>query len=238
MQTQPQVPVTAEKPLIYGKISQIMSEVGFIKKERKNQQGAGYMFRGIDDLYGALQGLLAKHRVFFTPAVFQREREERTSKSGGTLIYTILTIRFTFWAEDGSFVECVTVGEAMDSGDKSANKAMSAGLKYALLQVFCIPTDEDNDTENQTHQVTPRGTAPGAPTQSVAGQRRPIGPPPGKSAGLATPAPGANRTQATRPTRPGPTAPKTASPSNGLTQSFSAPEQENFEDFPSGPINN
>jgi hypothetical protein len=49
------------------------------------------------------------------------------------------------------------IGEAMDSGDKSANKAMSAAQKYALLQVFCIPTEEPKDTENETHTVEPKG---------------------------------------------------------------------------------
>jgi hypothetical protein len=46
-----------------------------------------------------------------------------------------------------------TYGEAMDSGDKSTNKAMSAAYKYAAFQSFCIPTEGDNDSENQTHEV-------------------------------------------------------------------------------------
>ncbi len=64
-----------------------------------------------------------------------------------------MDVQFTFYAPDGSSVEVVTVGEAMDAGDKSSNKAMSAALKYALLQVFCIPTEEPIDTENETHEV-------------------------------------------------------------------------------------
>ena len=35
----------------------------------------------------------------------------------------------------------------MDSGDKSFNKAMSAAYKYALFQVFCVPTEEMVDSE-------------------------------------------------------------------------------------------
>ena len=41
----------------------------------------------------------------------------------------------------------------MDSGDKAANKAMSAAHKYALLQVFCIPTEEPKDSENEHHEI-------------------------------------------------------------------------------------
>jgi len=141
--------------LIFKKIPEIMSEVGHIEKNRKNQ-AQGYAFRGIDDLYSAMQPLLAKHGVFYSPNILRETREERQSKSGGTMIYTILTVEYTFYAEDGSKFTACTVGEAMDSGDKSANKAMSAALKYALLQIFCIPTQEDNDTENHSPEVAPR----------------------------------------------------------------------------------
>jgi hypothetical protein len=33
---------------------------------------------------------------------------------------------------------------------------MSAAYKYAALMAFCIPTEGDNDTENATHEVTPK----------------------------------------------------------------------------------
>ena len=46
-------------------------------------------------------------------------------------------------------------GEAMDSGDKATNKAMSAAYKYAAFQAFCIPTEGDNDADKTTHEVSP-----------------------------------------------------------------------------------
>jgi len=90
------------------------------------------------------------------PSVIGETREERQSKNGGAMLYTILRVQFEFIADDGSTFKAITVGEAMDSGDKSANKAMSAALKYALLQVFCIPTEEDNDTENHSPDPLPK----------------------------------------------------------------------------------
>lgn len=139
---------------IYAQIPKIMAEVGAIGKDRKNAQ-QNYSFRGIDDLYLALHGVLHRNGVFFAPTVLKYSREERESKNGGALIYTVLEVKYTFYADDGSHFEVVTVGEAMDSGDKSANKAMSVALKYALLQVFCIPTEEEKDTESQSHEVKP-----------------------------------------------------------------------------------
>lgn len=142
-------------PMIYGKISEVMSKVWAIRKDRKNDKQE-YNFRGIDDMYNALNVHLAEAKIFFAPEVLTIEREERTTKAGWFLTYTILTMRFTAYAEDGSSVSTTTVGEAMDSGDKSANKAMSTAYKYALMQIFCIPTEEEKDTEYQTHEIVPK----------------------------------------------------------------------------------
>jgi hypothetical protein len=48
-----------------------------------------------------------------------------------------------------------TFGEAMDSGDKATNKAMSAAYKYVTFQTFCIPTEGDNDADLTTHETVP-----------------------------------------------------------------------------------
>lgn len=140
---------------IYKKIPLVMHEIGAIEKDRKNQQ-QGYQFRGIDDIYNAVNSALSRHGVFCVPCLEEMKREERQSQKGGTLFYTILTIKYVFYASDGSSIEVRTVGEAMDSGDKSCNKAMSAAQKYAFLQVFCIPTEEPKDTEEETHEVAPK----------------------------------------------------------------------------------
>lgn len=144
-----------ETKKIYAAISNIMGKVGVVEKDKKNEQ-QGYKFRGIDDMYNALNKHLAEEKVFATSTVLETKREERTSKNGGVLMYTILTIKFTFFTDDGSFVESTTVGEAMDSGDKSCNKSMSTAYKYALMQIFCIPTLEDKDTETDTHEIAPK----------------------------------------------------------------------------------
>jgi len=136
---------------IYSKIIEISREIKPILKNRKNVQ-QGYVFRGIDDMYNSLQPLLSSAGVFVSSKVTDSKREERQSQKGGLLLWTILTVEFTFWAEDGSSVACTMIGEAMDSGDKASNKAMSTALKYALMQMFMIPTDEQIDTEYESHE--------------------------------------------------------------------------------------
>ena len=139
-------------PNIYQAINSIMQDISAIGKNKKNSQ-QGYSFRGIDDMYNALQPMFKEHNVFITSNVLESKREERQTQKGGTLIYTIAKCQFKFYTVDGSFIESIIEGEAMDSGDKSTNKAMSTALKYALMQMFLIPTEEKLDTEYQSHEV-------------------------------------------------------------------------------------
>lgn len=131
---------------IYKAISEVMKDVGAVGKDSKNPQ-QGYLYRGIDAVMNALQPAMIKHGIFVVPQVLEEHREERQTSRGGLLLYSILKIKYTFYAEDGTFVEAIVVGEGMDSGDKATNKALSVGFKYACFQVFCIPTEEMIDSE-------------------------------------------------------------------------------------------
>lgn len=151
-----------ENGAIFKQIPKVMAEIGAIGKERENSIQK-YSFRGIDDVYNAVHAALAKNGVFCTPIVESIEREERKSKNGGLLLYTVLKMKYLFYAEDGSYITLSTVGEAMDSSDKSCNKAMSAAQKYAFFQLFCIPTEEPKDTENDNYEPEKKTTP--QPTQ-------------------------------------------------------------------------
>lgn len=133
---------------VYESITKIMEEVPAIGKDKTNKQ-QGFKFRGIDDVMNALQPLLAKYKVFIVPEIMEQNREERKTQKGGVLIYSICKIKYKFYAEDGTNIEAVTIGEGMDSGDKATNKAMAIAMKYALFQVFCIPTEEMKDPDSE-----------------------------------------------------------------------------------------
>ena len=133
-------------PLIYQKIIEVMADINAIGKDRRNQQ-QGFQFRGIDDVMNELHSSLAKCGVFVVPNVLEETRTTGKTARGGDMFYTRLKIKFGFYAEDGSHVDAVVIGEAMDTGDKASNKALSIGLKYAMLQVFCIPTEDEKDPD-------------------------------------------------------------------------------------------
>lgn len=140
---------------IYESITKIMEEIPAIGKDQTNKT-QGFKYRGIDDVMNTLQPLLSKNKVFTVPQILEQTREERTTNKGGNLIYSICKIKYIFYAEDGTYIEAVTVGEGMDSGDKATNKAMAIAMKYALFQVFCIPTEEMKDPDGET----PEGSKP------------------------------------------------------------------------------
>jgi len=167
----PAVQHASQAPHVYVAICEVMGKLAKegISKERKNT-AQGYSFRGIDDVYNKLSHLLAEHRLTMTPRVLQRDHREETHVRGTKLFYVTVEVEYTFTsALDGSQHVVSVFGEAMDSADKATNKAMSAAYKYAALQVFCIPTEGDNDADATTHEIVAVQT--GVRPQ---GSRRPI----------------------------------------------------------------
>ncbi len=155
--------MTTEKQNVYQLISLVAGELANtgISKNQRNSQGIGYNFRGIDDVYNAIGPLLAKHGLSILPRTLSRDCVERISGQGKALFYVTVDMEFDFVsAHDGSKHTVKMYGEAMDSGDKATNKAMSAAYKYAMFQAFCIPTEGDNDADSQTHNVAAKQTVP------------------------------------------------------------------------------
>ena len=143
-----------EGKLIFSKMVNILKETKAITKSEKNQQ-QGFKFRGIDNVMNELHEIFSRNEVFILQEVKDFTTENRPTKSGGTNTFTRATITFRYITTDGSFVETTNVGEAMDSGDKGMNKAMSIALKYSLLQMFLIPTEEQKDPDATTPEETP-----------------------------------------------------------------------------------
>lgn len=146
--------------MIYGLIGKAMAEIGAIGKDSVNAQ-QGFKYRGIDAVYNTLYPVMAKYGLFITPEIIEHKREERTSTKTynnqtktTTLLYSIITVRYTVYAPDGSSVCMTVIGEGMDSGDKATNKAMSIAMKYAMFQLFMIPT-EAVDPDSECHEVDP-----------------------------------------------------------------------------------
>lgn len=141
-----------ESKLIYERIAAVMQDLGAVDKEQINQQQR-FKFRGIDDIYNAVHKTMAKHKVFTTHEILNREQREVKTKNGNLGFHYRIFYRFHFHTVDGSSVSTDVDGEGIDYGDKGYNKCLSIAHKYALISTFCIPTKEDSDPDKHSHQI-------------------------------------------------------------------------------------
>lgn len=141
-----QIPITSQNPfnstgLIYKKIISVLKEIEAISKDHKDEEH-NFMFRSIDDIYNALNPLFKKHGIFTTSEVVNSAQS-----FNGNVKKIILDVKFTFFAEDGSSVSSTTRGESVEKEDKGTSIAQSFAHKYALTQMFLIPTSNENPSD-------------------------------------------------------------------------------------------
>ena len=116
---------------------------------------------GIEDVIRVLRPLLAEHGVHLVPAhrVVDDQRWETTQGNRSTRHrHVTLETTWTVWGADGDSFEAVTVSEGKDSADKALNKAMTASLKYAVLQK-CSPWPTATTTGTATRACTTMATS-------------------------------------------------------------------------------
>ena len=118
---------------IYAAIAGVIEDVGFVAKDKINKQ-QGFKYRSVDDVFNALHPALAKNKVFIVPRILERNCATIGKTQKGTdMIKVVCKIKFTFFAEEGSSVESVIVGEGLDTCDKATNNAMAVAYKFACF---------------------------------------------------------------------------------------------------------
>lgn len=133
---------------VYTSIANAAAEVGAVGKHGKMQAGpAKYNYRTLDDLIDTVHPILAKHKITFTPNTINIiDTMEKTTRSGSVQYHIRALVTYRIYGADGDWIEATILAEGTDTGDKAANKMMSAAYKYALGQVLSIPfTMEDQD---------------------------------------------------------------------------------------------
>ena len=135
---------------IYKQLCEAQKVIDFIGKDSKNTN-QNFNFRGIDQIYNQLHNILADFEIICLPEVLEDlGTEERKTTRGGLILIRRYKIKYTFATSDGSTTSCVMVGEAQDTGDKATNKCFAIAHKYALLQMFTIPTEESKDPDGES----------------------------------------------------------------------------------------
>ena len=145
----------SDQKLIFKKLAAVMADVKPVAKSGYNPSQR-FNFRTVDDTVAHVQTAMVKHGVVMVPEILSVEHQTETTAKGGFVTICHVQVGYTFFAEDGSSI-CMTMqGEGRDHGDKATSKALSMALKYALFQVFLIPTGEaDPDSEIVEIQADP-----------------------------------------------------------------------------------
>jgi hypothetical protein len=131
-------------------VQSALSAQGISKDQTNNFDK--YKFRGIDDVLNAMAPILASRGVLIIPSVKNYETKQVPTAKGGVQNHTTILVEYTLYDTEGDSVHHMAVGEAMDRGDKSINKAMSAAFKYFLFQAFCIPL-QGQDADGESHEI-------------------------------------------------------------------------------------
>lgn len=168
------IPSTTEHPSIYQLMAKVMAGVRAVGKNDRNTE-QNYAFRGIDATVNAVGPVLREHGVIVVPEVLEVSHRDVTTSRGKPSRECTVKVRYRFYGPGGDWIDAVTVGEAMDFGDKGTPKAMSVAFRVALLQSLCLPTDEP-DPDSQSYDRAYREDA-----QTAWPQTQPAGPTPAQT---------------------------------------------------------
>ena len=144
---------------LVSKMIQVSTDVGHVAKNGKNTH-QGFNFRGIDAVVNALSPALRANGIIVTPTVLHYDYSQiEVGQNKSLMGHARIEVRYSF--TDGTdTIATVVAGEAMDAGDKATAKAMSVAFRTALLQTFCLPTDEkDPDEDTYVRTSTPSRAA-------------------------------------------------------------------------------
>lgn len=144
------------------KVSQILTSLQAVNDEiteiKKDQQGHGYKFRGINQVLNTLSPLFKKHHILTKRKNISLKREIRVGvdkydKPKTSVETFIEKATYVFVSTlDGSEFETEGFGEGIDQsgGDKSSSMATSNSYKYVIFELFNIATEEQKDSDQVT----------------------------------------------------------------------------------------
>lgn len=137
-------------------LPKIMAAIGRVQKKKRPNSSIPYAYWGIEDVVPKFRQALIDNRCFLTSEVTKEINGIRETSSGGKAVHRYIEVAFYIYGPDGLCLKVGPVpGEAMDSGDKSANKAWTCALKNALKHLLMIET-ETSDPDHEKPELAKR----------------------------------------------------------------------------------
>lgn len=159
-----------ERKQITKAIIAVMQEVKGIEKDMTVGNGQ-YSYQGVSDkiVKQVIGNAMEKNGLAILPIgieskvkVDRWEEEYKGQIKQKQSVFTEVNTQYLLLHESGESMEIAGYGHGVDSQDKSAGKATTYALKYALLYTFMVPTGkiDDPDVTHSNDIETPKASSP------------------------------------------------------------------------------
>lgn len=135
--------MSTEPLKIEQKLFDISCQIHNISKDSYNSFHK-YEYISANKLFEQIKPLLTKHGLMIFPSC--KSIVEKDGLTTIEMLYRVVDV------DTSEVLDFIIPGQGYDKGDKGVFKAMTGALKYFLLQVFMISTDDDPETDNEPRQ--------------------------------------------------------------------------------------
>ena len=142
----------------------VMDEVRHVTKTGKaDPKQGGYKYASDADLLTALQPAMAKHGLAIFPSKVEQSESQHKYKSSVAYKVDLIVTYTLCHANSDQTATIQAPGCGIDGQDKSAYVAMTGAFKYALRQLFAVPTGDDPEAGRHHNPAPQRPNSPAAP---------------------------------------------------------------------------
>jgi hypothetical protein len=153
----------SNQPSIYARIAEVRSSVGTVPKEGFNKFH-GYRYVKVGDILEAVNPLLKAHDLVIIPSVVE---SKTTAQQDGNLMVEVMVEYDIRDTTSNQQTKVRSPGHGRDKGDKGVYKAMTGSMKYMLIEVFGIATDDDPENETEEKADKPQAEKPATKTEGT-----------------------------------------------------------------------
>lgn len=127
------------------KMVKVMASAKRVEKNGRNDFHK-YDYITESDVMDLIRPLLIQNGLFITSSVVGSQKEGE---------FVSVSMKHTVHDEDtGESLEINSLGIGQDKGDKAANKAVTAAVKYFLLKNFMLGSGDDPEATDETGKAT------------------------------------------------------------------------------------
>lgn len=133
--------MTTAKLNIAQRLNAVMQKISYIQKDDK--EGMKYTIVSHDKVTGLCRPHLMEAGVVYYP-------RNLSISVNGNRTEAVFDVRFENIDDRTDFIDVATMGFGLDQQDKGPGKALSYGVKYALLKALGLETGDDPDNDQHT----------------------------------------------------------------------------------------